>query len=267
MAVTSTNTSKRLEADAASTHTVPDTDGDETRRELSEPVRLNTRTNNAAFDGAFDESFAGAVGNVTEASDLPWYRLREYFTEGWANPVIWRSTVDGRVLATASMIYISGQFGLTLLSYKTNHVAGYVGIFNTLLLATFIYAVSPATGGHLNPMITFTTILCGLTPLSRGVLLMVARIIGGILAGAMLLGSWGHERAISNLGGGSFFDPEFLSPGQALLTETMSSLCLLLLAVSTGLDPRRQVLYGRQLGPLLFSLSLSFISSAASGGV
>ncbi|KAK3366087.1 hypothetical protein B0T24DRAFT_683137 [Lasiosphaeria ovina] len=168
MAVTSTNTSKRLEADAASTHTVPNTNGDETTRELSEPVRLNTRANDAAFDGAFNGSFAGAAGNVTEAPDLPWYRRPEYFTEGWADPVIWRSTIV-ECLATASMIYISGQFGLTLLSYKTNQVAGYVGIFNTLLLATFIYAVAPATGGHLNPMITFTTILCGLTPLSRGI--------------------------------------------------------------------------------------------------
>lgn len=44
----------------------------------------------------------------------------------------------------------------------------YVGIFNSVFLALFIYATATATGGHLNPMITFTTVLCGLTPVPRG---------------------------------------------------------------------------------------------------
>jgi glycerol uptake facilitator-like aquaporin len=34
------------------------------------------------------------------------------------------------------------------------------------------------------------------------------------------------------------------------------------LAIGTGLDPRQQVLYGRQLGPLLVGLSLGLVSSS-----
>lgn len=71
-------------------------------------------------------------------------------------------------VATACMVSISGQFGMTLMSSGVTHVALSVGIFNTVLLASFIYATATATGGHLNPMITLTTILCGLTPVSRG---------------------------------------------------------------------------------------------------
>lgn len=37
------------------------------------------------------------------------------------------------------------------------------------------------------------------------------------------------------------------------------------LAIGTGLDPRQQVLYGRQLGPLLVGLSLGLVSSSTTG--
>lgn len=37
------------------------------------------------------------------------------------------------------------------------------------------------------------------------------------------------------------------------------------LAIGTGIDPRQQVLYGRQLGPLLVGLSLGVVTSATTG--
>jgi glycerol uptake facilitator-like aquaporin len=58
---------------------------------------------------------------------------------------------------------------MTLMNFGvTQSLAAYVGIFNAIFLSLFIYATATATGGHLNPMITFTTVLCGLTPVSRG---------------------------------------------------------------------------------------------------
>ncbi len=57
---------------------------------------------------------------------------------------------------------------MTLLNMGITQFAAYVGIFNSVFLALFIYATATATGGHLNPMITFTTVLCGLTPVPRG---------------------------------------------------------------------------------------------------
>lgn len=41
-------------------------------------------------------------------------------------------------------------------------------VSNTVLLALFIYASAPASGGHLNPMITFSAVLVGICPLPRG---------------------------------------------------------------------------------------------------
>lgn len=82
----------------------------------------------------------------------------------------------------------------------------------------------------------------------KGVVLMTAQVIGGMLAGGVLRGAWGHDRAVSfvsldpmiaeakltpcarcgsHMGGGNFFDATQITPGQVLLTETMSSLTLL----------------------------------------
>ncbi|KAK3328300.1 aquaporin-like protein [Cercophora scortea] len=229
------------------------------RGHTTAPVDVSSFPN---IDGAFEGSFAATARDRPEASPTPWYYRREYYTGGWTDRTIWRSLVV-ECVATTCQIYIGGQFGMTLMESGTTQITAYVGIFNTFLLATFIYATATATGGHLNPMITFATVLCGLTPVSRGTFLMTAQITGGILAGGLLLGTWGHDRAVSHLGGGNFFDPSIISPGQVLLNEIMSCATLLVLAIGTGLDPRQQILYGRQLGPLLVGLSVGVVSCAS----
>jgi glycerol uptake facilitator-like aquaporin len=69
---------------------------------------------------------------------------------------------------TTCLVYISGLIGITVQNYQTVQVGAYVGISNVFLLALFIFAASPASGGHLNPLITFATMLVGLTQVSRG---------------------------------------------------------------------------------------------------
>lgn len=81
----------------------------------------------------------------------------------------------------------------TLGSFKTSQVAAYVGVTNIFLLSIFIYATAPATGGHLNPFITFCTITTGLTGFSRGILYMIGQTAGGALAGVLFRGSFGKD--------------------------------------------------------------------------
>ncbi|KAH8881927.1 aquaporin-like protein [Thozetella sp. PMI_491] len=215
-------------------------------------------------DGAFDGSFGGTARANTVLPTAPWYRRREYFASGWSNASIWRAAVM-ELIMTALLCYLSGQFGMTLMGSGVQVVAAYVGIYNAVFLAVFIYAAIPASGGHLNPFITFTTFLLGLCPLPRAVLYICAQTAGGALAGGLLLGSWGRERAVQFMGGGCFFDPSIISPGQVLLTEIMSSWVLIFLAIGVGLDPRQQLLFGPQLGPILVGLSLGLVTSATTG--
>lgn len=72
------------------------------------------------------------------------------------------------MVATSCLVFVSGQITATIEGYGTPQVGGYIGISNIILLSTFIYATAPASGGHLNPMITFSAILTGLCSVPRG---------------------------------------------------------------------------------------------------
>lgn len=67
------------------------------------------------------------------------------------------------------MNLLTGQIGATLIGYGTPQIGAYIGISNVLLLSAFIYATAAPSGGHLNPTITFCTMLSGICPVPRGV--------------------------------------------------------------------------------------------------
>jgi glycerol uptake facilitator-like aquaporin len=90
------------------------------------------------------------------------------------------------------LCYLSGLLFITIGSYGITQVGVYVGITNIFLLSLFIYAVSPGSGGHINPFITFTTMLAGLTGFARGILYMTAQTMGAALAGGLIRGSFGE---------------------------------------------------------------------------
>jgi glycerol uptake facilitator-like aquaporin len=96
------------------------------------------------------------------------------------------------LVGTTSLCYLSALIHITIGSMNTPQVAGYVGISNIVLLSLFIYAISPSSGGHINPIITFSTITASLTGFSRGVLYMAGQTIGGALAGGLIRGSFGE---------------------------------------------------------------------------
>jgi glycerol uptake facilitator-like aquaporin len=73
------------------------------------------------------------------------------------------------LVATSMLVFVSGQIDATIMSYESKQIGAYVGISNIVLLSMFIYATSPASGGHINPMITWTTVWSGICPLSRGI--------------------------------------------------------------------------------------------------
>jgi glycerol uptake facilitator-like aquaporin len=92
-----------------------------------------------------------------------------------------------------SLCYLSALMHITIGSFNTSQVAGYVGVSNIVLIALFIYALSPSSGGHVNPVITFATITTALTGFSRGVLYMVGQTWGAAIAGGLIRGSFGEE--------------------------------------------------------------------------
>ena len=69
---------------------------------------------------------------------------------------------------TAFYVYVSGNISATLINYGITQTGGYVGFGNVALLSLFIYATGSATGGHLNPLVTFSAIFAGVLPVARG---------------------------------------------------------------------------------------------------
>jgi len=147
------------------------------------------------------------------------------------------------LIGTMSLCYLSALIHITIGSFNTSQVAGYVGISNIFLLALFIYALSPSSGGHVNPLITFATITAALTGFSRGFLYIVCQTLGAAIGGGLIRGSFGEELTKQYVmpvtsscqgltdtrygGGGCYFEQSAISDGQMFLIEAISSFILL----------------------------------------
>lgn len=96
------------------------------------------------------------------------------------------------LMATMSLCYLSALIDTTMAGFKTLHLPAYAGVSNIFLLSLFIYATAPASGGHVNPLITFSTVTTGLTAFPRGALYIICQTIGAGIAGGLIRGSFGQ---------------------------------------------------------------------------
>lgn len=103
-------------------------------------------------------------------------------------------------IGSMSLCYLSALIDITIGNLGTTQVAPYVGITNVFLISLMIYALSPPSGGHLNPIISFTTMTAGLTGFSRGILYMIGQTLGGAVAGGLIRGSLGKELTLQYVG-------------------------------------------------------------------
>ncbi|RYO96808.1 hypothetical protein DL765_011381 [Monosporascus sp. GIB2] len=217
---------------------------------------------------AFHGSFAPIAQRRKVIHKKPWYRRKEYFTDGWLDAHIWRAGIIEGV-GTFCLVYLLAQFGMSLMNYGTVQTGAYIGLFCWAMLAVLVYCLAPASGAHMNCMVTFTTVLCGLCPLSRGVIYMIFQLVGASLAGGVMVGSWGVERTLEYQGTGCFYDSSVLTTGQVLIMESAADFIILFLVFGVGLDPRQSHVFGPHLVPALVGLSfgvVAFVNSATAPG-
>jgi len=169
------------------------------------------------------------------------------------------------MFASCLLCYLSGLIDTTISQSLPGAAAAVAGVSNIFLLTLFIMAIAPGSGGHINPLITFSTMLCGLTGFARGILYLIGQTIGAALAGGILRGVFGAQKSIVFHGGRCIREPGTVTEGQALLLETVSSFALLVLAFGVALDPRQQKLFGPLAGPFAVGCSLGLVSFASAG--
>lgn len=213
----------------------------------------------------FDGSFARNSTYTHKPAQRPWFVRRSYYTDGWTDPSIWKAAVVESV-GTSALVWLSGQFGMTIGGYgDKDDIGSHVAIWSGVLIASGIYATAPASGGHLNPLITWSTVLAGLCPVPRGCIYILFQMLGAAVAGGLLLGTWGDAKTVASHATGCWFDPAELSAGQVLLLEICSSFYLVFLAFGVGLDPRQAVIFGPQLGPALVGAVFGLVAFVTTG--
>lgn len=187
-----------------------------------------------------------------------------YFRDGWTDIGIWKSAFVEAV-ATGLLCYLSGLIGATIINFDTPQGAAYAAVTNTFLLTLFIMAAGPGSGGHVNPTITFATMLTGLTGFSRGILYIIGQLLGSAVAGGVLHGALIGQDDYDIHGGGCFREEYTVTAAQAFLIETFSVFALLFLAFGVALDPRQQKLFGMFAAPLAVGCSVGIVSFASGG--
>ena len=221
----------------------------------------------ATFQGSLARN---QLGEVPRCSTIPQDKRDisqwiDYVSVGWRDIHVRKSAFIERI-ASVSLITLSGLIDTTIGNSKTpGAIPAYVGISNVVLLSIIILAAAPGSGGHINPLITFATMITGLTSCPRGILYMLGQLIGAGIAGGILLGIFGTSRSRQVQGGGCIRDVNTVLASQALLLEAFSTFALLFLAFGVALDPRQQKLFGPFAGPLAVGLALGLVSFASSG--
>ena len=94
-------------------------------------------------------------------------------------------------------MYLLGQFGMSLMNFQMVQTGAYIGFFCWAMLSVLVYCLAPISGAHMNCMVSFTTVICGLCRLSHGVIYIIFQLIGATVAGGLMLASWGVNRTLS----------------------------------------------------------------------
>lgn len=174
--------------------------------------------------------------------------LHEFFS-----PIFWRAILVelvGMTIQVAVSIFIV----VGVLSSGFPFPSLVIGISHMPLITSFIFALAAASGAHLNPLITISTVCGGLTSPLRGLLYVGAQIGGSIAGSAIMYGVLPIEKSmIYHLGGCSI---GALPPGSAFLAEIVLSFFLLFIAFGLALDPRQGPMFGLILPPIYIGITL-----------
>ena len=188
--------------------------------------------------GFVSRPFAGRIGGnqqfTVSPEDAQFNKITAEVPDAVAN-LSWKSSLDLRGfrdielwkqaiiegVGTSLQIYISGLYSLGLFSALTETSLGPIvpaalgSMANTVLIALFIYAGGPVSGGHFNPFITMSTFFARLSTLPRTILYILFQCTGSVIGGFMMRASLGRPPAELRGVPGCYVDTSLTTAGQA----------------------------------------------------
>ena len=145
----------------------------------------------------------------------------------WRNHIIWRAgvrllsrsslhlpihppvrfqVIEG--VAAGSLNFVSGLLFATLSTWPRAAVPVGILFGNAILVSVLVSATAPATGAHINPLVTIATLLSGLCHPVRAAVYIFCQLVGGALGGTLLRVALGRKLAYEIHNAGCWIDPE-----------------------------------------------------------
>ena len=135
------------------------------------------------------------------------------------------------VFIGAGVVVSTGTLTLEMTPARLTAIA----LAHGLTICMLVYATAHISGGHINPAVTIATMITGKTPVIKGVMFIIAQLLGGIV-GAYLL-----YIAVPSVAHGSL-GAHALAPGvsitSGLIAETALTFVLVFIVFATATDDR-----------------------------
>ncbi|MCH9038438.1 MAG: MIP family channel protein [Chloroflexi bacterium] len=109
-----------------------------------------------------------------------------------------------------------------------------IALAHGLAISLLVFATAHISGGHLNPAVTFAAMLTNRISAARGLMFIVAQVVGAVV-GVLLLLATIPDAANTNLGAHSLGPG--VSIGMALLMEIVLTFVLVFVVFATAVDP------------------------------
>ncbi|KAF9620821.1 hypothetical protein IFM89_014758 [Coptis chinensis] len=98
---------------------------------------------------------------------------------------VWRASL-AELLGTATLVFAIDTLVISSYETETKMPNLVMSILIAISVTILLLATGPVSGGHINPVITFSAALIGLISISRAIIYILAQCIGGVV-GALAL--------------------------------------------------------------------------------
>ena len=117
---------------------------------------------------------------------------------------------------------------------------GVISLSFGLVVAIVIYAFGSTSGAHINPAVTVSLAVTGRFPWREVGPYVLAQLVGSVLGGVLIVGTFGQVAVDRGNVGGVAFAPG-VSYAQAILVEALATYLLVLAIMGTAVDRRAPV--------------------------
>jgi aquaporin Z len=163
------------------------------------------------------------------------------------------------VFIGCSVVILGGQGGLV------PSTSGTIGFAFGLAVTAAAYSIGPVSGAHLNPSVTVGVFLAGRMPASEVPGYIIAQVIGGILAAAVLwlIASGSAAGAPANLAANGW-DPTKYAMSSAFIAEVVATFVFVTVILGVTAKKHETAFAGLVIGLTLAIIHFAFIPVSGS---